>query len=520
MSFLIDKGYGPNKPPLGASIKQGHPLAQGMICCLLANELGGPLIDLVSGNAVPLIGSGVRGNFQFGHGLNCNGASSGATAVAWSLLKSIGNQATVLFRGQIASGAGNFASLFGVFYSTPAGTPFYCYALDLGALGTTVRINWNSGGSQNNLSGTPTAYDGTERQYVGVIRGSSIANGCEIWENTTKLASSTANAGPNYTATSHIDVGYGLLLDSKVIFRHGYIWNRALRANEIQQLLVEPYGFLTYQKRYFHTVILVPLTQTSADQMNTMADAVSLLNGAAAAYGVILGENLNFLLDSVSLVGGAPDFQLTFGDNLNYLSDSQRMILGMIKTFSDSVNSWADAVARLVGLPVAVFDSNQYNWADVISVQHLAPLSVSKSDTLSLSDAVAVALLNVRLTVTTADTLNLMADAVRIYNTLRVALADNFVLSDALRMRFSHLLRTAETINALSDSVLISLSRRPAFADSMNNLSDAVSVALAVRVSRSASDQLVMSDAVSVRLNTPYPTTDVNRIRRYLNDTE
>jgi hypothetical protein len=251
-----------DKPVTPATINFGNPLAQGLICCLLANEMGGPLVDLVSAQTVPLIGSGVRGVFQFGPGLNCNGNASGATKTAWDRLKNVSQQCTVLFRGQVASGGSNFSTLFGVAYANPSATPFYAYLLDRGALGTTVRINWNSGGVQNNLTGTPTAYDGTERQYVGVIRGSSGL--CELFETTAagltqRLNSSSANAGPNYTATSSLDVGYGSgTSDSKTIFRHGYIWNRALTRTEIEQLFVEPYAFIKSPRRYRFAQPLAP----------------------------------------------------------------------------------------------------------------------------------------------------------------------------------------------------------------------------------------------------------------------
>ncbi len=263
---------------------------------------------------------------------------------------------------------------------------------------------------------------------------------------------------------------------------------------------------------------ILPLTP--ADSMNTLADAVSLAITGAANRLLTFGDNLNYWSDGFSYVGGDPDFNLQFGDSMHQ-SDSSRIVEGLLTMFLDTVNNWADSVATMVGIPVAVFDSNQFNWADALSLQLLAPLTVNKSDTLTFSDAVVVAMGNVVISLTAADTMNFMSDAIRLFNRLRLEFGDNFVLSDSLKIRFTHLLRAADIIITLADAVHINFPSYPAFADDMNNFSDAVSVALSVLVTRTAADTLAMSDSVSVQLDTPYnPATDILRIRRYLNDTE
>lgn len=265
-----------------------------------------------------------------------------------------------------------------------------------------------------------------------------------------------------------------------------------------------------------------PLTITKSDQMNNMVDAMSLVSSAAASFGVVLSDSFNFLADSVSFSGGAPDYVLRLGDSINQFNDSQKIVLGLCRLFSDTVNNWLDAFSKVAGIPKAVFDSNQFNWADALVTSLLAPLTVSKSDTLNfLADAATITKLDVIISITKSDSMNFMSDAIKIWHVIRKTFGDNFTLSDSLQLRFKHLLLAADTINTLADALGIRINSGPSvFADSMNNLADNVSIQLAVQLRLTKSDQLVMTDAVSVQLGTPYDPIDINRIRRYLNDTE
>jgi hypothetical protein len=240
------------KPPTPAAINYGHPLARGLIACVLCNEMGGPLVDMVSGNTIPIVGSGVRAVSNMGASLECLAANdSGARATAWSALKVPSTEVSVLWRGRVATAASAFAGLFGVSFSGSA--PFSCFQFDLGSTGALIRFVFNNAGTQANMSGTPSpAYDDSERQYVGIVRSASQTS--QLWENLRIAASSSSIStfSPTYSASSGIEVGTlrsGAGVNSKSIFRHGYIWQRALTAAEVKWLYEEPYAFIRPRAR-------------------------------------------------------------------------------------------------------------------------------------------------------------------------------------------------------------------------------------------------------------------------------
>lgn len=516
-----------NKPPVGSSIMQGHPLASDLLACFLINELGGPIVDLVSGNSLAFTGSGARANSRVGHSLDTTGNDSGAKATAWQNLRNIPEKITLLWRGTIGAAPSAFSFLGGVTNSNADASPFHCYSLLINSAATGYQLHWNSGGVSATLAAASgTAFGGEERQVVGVLKGNSGA--CGLFEaiespRHVTLNSSAANFGANFGATAQVGIGSAIASLSrnlKGICRHFYIWKRILNLAEMEELWINPYSFIATPKRFYITIPTVSLTQTFSDQMNNMSDAVSLVNQAAAAYGVVVTDSLNFLADSLSIVGGDPDYQLVFADSMFNLSDSQRILVGLIKTFSDSVNNWIDAVSLTVGIPIQVFDSNQYNWADDLVVALRAPYTLTFSDTMSMSDAAIVERRNRLINITAEDTMNFMADAVRIYSKLRVVLSDNFVMSDSLRMRFLHLLHVADILTGLADSPLLKVNARPAFADDMNNMADAVSIALTAVLRKTVADSMnTMSDSVSLQLSSPYDPDEIARVRRYLNDT-
>jgi hypothetical protein len=242
--------WGNRKPPMPCSINWGHPLANGLIACFLCNEMGGPLIDLVSGNRITLVNAGVRGSFQFGYGLNCNGSDAGCQIPAWDKLKEVSQECTMLWRGQINTGATNNAGLFGVNYNSGGTSPFNCYHLYLPG-GSSLGAAWNAGGANNTLTHAPTnAFDNTERQVVGVIRG--LSGGNALYENLVQLTTSSGSFGPSYTSTSPFSIGTfvnGAGTNSKSTFRHGYIWKRGMDLGTVQWLYAEPYDMILEIKR-------------------------------------------------------------------------------------------------------------------------------------------------------------------------------------------------------------------------------------------------------------------------------
>jgi len=483
-----------SKPPLSATLNHGHPLAQGMISCFLVNELGGALHDLVTGNVLPIVGSGAFSNARFGHGLNCNGNDSGAYAAAWDQLKEVGRQFTILWRGVIAASPAAFGALCNVTYTNADTSPYLVYGLQINSGSDGYFLAWNDIGSGCSFSAnTGTAFDGTERQVVGVVRATGFGGANALYEgaNAAVLGTNTQNCGPSFTANSKIGIGVYQVAqgrDSKSICRHAYIWKRALTPSEIEWLFYEPYAFVTTEiPRKFYKFTSAPLTSTSSENANTLTDAVSLANTAAAGYGVTPSDRLN-ILDNLNLLGPPPDYIATFGDALANIQDSVRPTLRVLKAFSDSINNFTDAFSKVTGIPISAFDSQQFNWSDAVSTLFLGVFPVTKSDSLNnYADAHSKVVGNVKISVTAADTINLLADALRLWDVLRIRAGDNYVLADSLTRKLVHLLAIAELLTAKLDSALIERANKPSFSDTLN-ITDAVTVRLASQLRLSVED--------------------------------
>lgn len=68
------------KPPPGAQLNRGHPLAQGMVLCFPFNEAGGRPIDLVAGRSLTTKPTWV--NSRWGPALDVDSAGSGFYAIS------------------------------------------------------------------------------------------------------------------------------------------------------------------------------------------------------------------------------------------------------------------------------------------------------------------------------------------------------------------------------------------------------------------------------------------------------
>ncbi len=296
-----------------------------------------------------------------------------------------------------------------------------------------------------------------------------------------------------------------------------YMWNRCLGENEIKQLWQDPYC-LSYQRKKIGTsgFTAVPLSLSSSDSLNLLSD--SAIN-SGYQYQALSRSDTMQLLDAIAIFGGAPDFQLALSDNLLHLQDQLTpLVPAILKTLSDSLNNLSDSASKTFGIPKQAFDDLN-NWAEAITTVFAGVLTEVPADSLNnWLDLVSKTVGNVPFFVTAADTLNNLNDALRIWNVLRKASADNMVLSDSLEAKFNHLLKTAEVLSNFLEHVGLDLRSIPSFADSMT-LSDATSIALGVQHSRTASDSLLMTDSVVVTATGTYIQPGfLSRIKRYLNE--
>jgi len=260
---------GSQKPSVPVTLNYGHPLADLLIGCFVINDGGGPIRDLVTGNVLAYNGVGARAFTRIGESLDCSGGNdAGAAATSWSRLRSPynGNKLSILWRGLIQSAPSAFAMLAGVTFTNADTTPFQAYTIERDTTAAKYRLSWNSGGTANSLEASPvSAWDGTERQIVGTIRGGSVGSACKLMEgpNAVVIGSSTANSGPNYNANSRVGIGVYQAAsgrNSKSIAQHVYFWNRNLEQAEAQQLYVEPYAFLRPLRKYHFTTAVAPAT--------------------------------------------------------------------------------------------------------------------------------------------------------------------------------------------------------------------------------------------------------------------
>lgn len=226
------------------------------------------------------------------------------------------------------------------------------------------------------------------------------------------------------------------------------------------------------------------------------------------------------MFDGIALVGPPPDYRLTLSDKMNMQDGLTPVGANVVRLFADTINNWSDAVAKAMGIPIQAFDSNMDKWLDAFASLLIAPLSLTASDTLSQSDAVVKALNNVKLNIALADTLNNLADAIRIFFVVRSQVGDNMVMSDSLQMKCANLLRVSDILNTWLDSIGIKVSTRPAFADTMT-MSDAVTVRMAGNIRVTVADTVNhYLDAIAKNLVGVYDDRAlILRIRRYLGDT-
>jgi hypothetical protein len=235
------------------------------------------------------------------------------------------------------------------------------------------------------------------------------------------------------------------------------MWDRALSPTEVSWLALEPFSWVhkPIYRKFFLPSVFSPNFH-------------------------IRPEDSLLISDALSLVGPPPDYFLLLGESLSNIQDSQASAIGILQQFTDSVNNAVDAVATMLGIPIEAFDSQQFNWADAIDTLLVGALISTFSDSVNnLSDSANVVRNNVLIPISVSSALSSLLDAIQLNNTIRKQFGDNLVLSDALQMRYTNLLRVAETINLLAEALNMKYNASSPFADSVNNLNDSVSVALA-----------------------------------------
>lgn len=389
-------------------------------------------------------------------------------------------------------------------------------------INNTNTLNYNSAPASMVLT-----YDGTTRQPYqngGNTTGTSNTTGSNLLEATTNNVYLGA-ANPLTSITQ--------LLDG---------WIDELRVSNIFRPVA--YQLQTYNNTNSPSTFYAltnnvnsALTQTAADSINNLSDAIKKLLGIllkpadsnnnlsdavafqldifSGALGIQFSDRIE-LVSGLALLGGGPDFSLLLGDR-QILRDFPSVAITLSEKLSENLNLLQDAFIVLLGIPIQAFDTLQYNLLDLITVK--LGLTLHSADSLSFSDAVSLLLKSIVLPIVVGDSINFLVDTLNLWNIIRIIQSDNFVLSDSQAYFLQNLLAVADAVS-LSDSARVTTNGQPRFGDSTNSLADAVRISMFMNYALHSSDQLPgMQDSALLALVDVYnPYSTMLRIRRYLND--
>lgn len=245
--LIRPKQWGQQKPPPGAAVDYGHPLARGLVMAHLLNG-GLTSFDSVSGRLLSATTIPPKVDQR---GMRLDTQGMGLSVTAYSRPQP---PLTVAMSAIALGTPTNGAGYFGMVPDNAGGGPFATAFLDNN--NGPVRFGFSDGGSFVNIVDTVSAPTtvGVPFMAVGVHRR---ALGVEIWRNAVLgNSSATARGDVTYNATAQLFVGIPTgaptTRNPTSIVQWGYIWNRALTASDIQWLYAEPYAMFVQPKKYVH----------------------------------------------------------------------------------------------------------------------------------------------------------------------------------------------------------------------------------------------------------------------------
>lgn len=259
--------WGRTKPPPGATVDWGHPLATNLVGCWLLNEGAGSLAyDVVAKNNGVLVGPTWRPSNSGGPSLNFT-----------SNYVNIGNVKALSFeRDQAFSIATRFrtlsASLQQIFSKEDNGAPFRGWQLYTQGFVYFACITSGGGGNQASSQTTKTNYnDGNWHTAVSTYDGSSKAAGILIYTDgalqqvthpqdalngtmvTTSPAQISGRQGANIPLVGGVD--------------YCLAWNRVLTETEAAWLNEEPFAFVRLPRSIQYFVPPAPAATFNAGRV-------------------------------------------------------------------------------------------------------------------------------------------------------------------------------------------------------------------------------------------------------------
>lgn len=211
-----------------------------------------------------------------------------------------------------------------------------------------------------------------------------------------------------------------------------------------------------------------------------------------------------------------PGFTQQHGETLHF----QETITGPLEElFASAADTLSLTEAGEIILRAAVegYDTLFYNWAEELKLELQQVLRFE--ETLSFSDALAMAVVITGINVTGSDSLaSLWADAVATRTESNPSFAETLSFYEALEIKIFGGLQLADALE-LSDALALQMSgSNPSqgatgFSDTLQ-LAEQLTIVLSVPLRLQLSDALTLSD----NLNAQRKGTDLSYLRRYLND--
>ena len=292
------------KPPLGAQLNKGHPLARGLVGAWLFNEGAGAL-----GKAFDLSGNGNHGTLvgnthsvpgKFGNTLSFDGAGDYVTMGDVSAMEGLSEITVSAWDKQ------NAPYLNGDYIIVSKMNPAYAetatWALErIYSSGTHYRLRFTAYETDGSVATIITGWiveNGQWHNAVGVFNGTHLL----LYEDGVEVATPVARTGNIQSTDTEVRIGtthsgthsYNGSIDDVMI------WNRALTAGEIMSLYQEP--FQMFQKTdwaLFSATMGIP------------AAGIGLQMNIGDAWKQIAGMQIN-IGDSWKAVIGA---QINIGDD-------------------------------------------------------------------------------------------------------------------------------------------------------------------------------------------------------------
>ena len=231
------------KPPYGARLNRDHPLSRGLVMALLMNEGSGNRTYDLTGNGNdgvltngPLWKPGRNGAaISFDGNNDYVGCGSGLTLQPSSgITYAVQIRPTVTGQHGIISSAGNWYERAYLYLRNQENRQIAFGVDDVSCFRTGNIIN----GRHAYIVGTYSKSTGAARLYQD-----------------TKIIGSGQWTGPIVTTADSLIIGYGPGIVAPQRFlgliSDVRIWNRALSPDEVQDLYINPYGFIYKPQKYW-----------------------------------------------------------------------------------------------------------------------------------------------------------------------------------------------------------------------------------------------------------------------------